>query len=71
MNARLATQFPSSIPFLDVVLQGAAFGSLVAGVVLVRARGRQLRIKPWAVTAAWSTLGALLAVGYVAVSLLL
>lgn len=69
MNAPLATQLPSSLPLLGPVLQGAAVGSLVAAAVLVRAWRRRLGIEPWAVTAAWSLLGALTTLLVVAVAM--
>jgi hypothetical protein len=49
----------SSIPILGVLLQGAATGTLIGSAVLVRARRRDLRVEPWAVTASWSLFGAL------------
>jgi quinol-cytochrome oxidoreductase complex cytochrome b subunit len=58
MNAPLATQLHSSIPLIGPLLQGAAFGSLLAAAVLARAWRRRMQIKPWLVTAAWSLLGA-------------
>ena len=58
MNAPFAAQIPSLLGLIGVLLQGAAVGSLIAAAVLLRAFRRRLRIKPWAVTAAWSLLGA-------------
>lgn len=59
MNALLAIQLPSSLSAIRVVLQGAGLGSLIAAGVLVRARLRGLEVQPWAVTATWSLLGAM------------
>ena len=58
MNGSLLHQIPAGVPGLGLILQGAATGALIASLVLCRARRRRLRVEPWAVTAAWSTLGA-------------
>lgn len=58
MNGSLLSQLFSAIPIVSLVLQGAATGALAASLVLVRARRRGLHVEPWAVTAAWSVLGA-------------
>jgi hypothetical protein len=58
MNAPLAAQLSSLLPLIGVLLQGAAFGSLLSAAVLLRAFRRGLAVTPWAVTAAWSLLGA-------------
>lgn len=53
------TSLPAPSPLLAAVLHGAALGGLVAAVVLTRARLRGWYVaEPWAVTAAWSLLGA-------------
>ena len=65
MNTAAFSQLPLSLPLLAIVLQGAAAGALVGSAVLCRARRRGLQVEPWAITAAWSTLGACLAVIYV------
>ncbi len=52
---------PSSL--LAAVLHGAALGGLVAAAVLTRARMRRRAVRePWAITAAWSLLGAVIGV---------
>lgn len=52
------TSLPTS-PLLAAVLHGAALGGLAAAVVLTRARLRGWNVtEPWAITAAWSLLGA-------------
>ena len=61
MNGSLLHQIPASVPGLGLILQGAAEGALLASLVLCRARRRGLRVEPWAVTAAWSALGAVAA----------
>lgn len=67
MNGSLLHQIPASVPGLGLVLQGAATGALIASLVLCRARRRRFRVQAWAVTAAWSTLGAAVAlVGVIA-----
>lgn len=71
MNTAAISQLPLSFPLLSLVLQGAAAGALVGSAVLFRARLRGLDVQPWAVTAAWSTLGACAAVTYVIVGLTL
>jgi hypothetical protein len=71
MNAAAISQLSLSFPLLSFVLQGAAVGALVGSLVLCRARVRCLRVEPWAVTAAWSALGACAAVAYVIVALAL
>ena len=70
MNAAAIFQLPLSLPSLSLVLQGAAAGALFGSLVLCRARLRGLHVEPGVVTAAWSTLGAFLAVLYVIASLL-
>jgi energy-converting hydrogenase Eha subunit G len=62
MNGSLLHQIPASLPGLGLILQGAATGALIASIVLCRARRRDLHVEPWAVTAAWSTVGAAVAV---------
>jgi hypothetical protein len=71
MNAAAVSQLSLSFPLLALVLQGMAAGALIGSVVLCRARLRGLHVEPWAVTAAWSVLGACAAVLYVIVSLVL
>jgi hypothetical protein len=71
MNAAAISQLPLSLPLLTIVLQGAAAGALVGSAALCRARVRSLHVEPWAVTAAWSVLGACLALLYVIVALAL
>jgi len=61
MNAPLAAQLPSFFTLLGPVLQGAGIGSLLAAAVLLRAFRRRLQVTPWAVTAAWSLVGAAIA----------
>lgn len=57
------TSLAASSPFLAAVLHGAALGGLAAAIVLTRARLRGWDVaEPWAITAAWSLLGA--AVGF-------
>lgn len=51
----------SALHGLSLVLQGAASGALVSSVVLLRCRHRRLNVEAWVVTAAWSALGAALA----------
>jgi hypothetical protein len=70
MNAQLAAQLPSSLPLVAPVLQGAAVGSVIAAAVLVRAWRGRLRIEPWAVTSAWSLLGALTTLLVIAILML-
>lgn len=69
MNACAISQLPLSLPLLTIVLQGAAAGALLGSAVLCRARRRGLRVEPWAITAAWSVLGACVTVLYVIVAL--
>lgn len=69
MNAAAISQLPLSLPLLTIVLQGAAAGALVGSAVLCRAHLRGLHVEPWAVTAAWSTLGACAAIVYAIVTL--
>lgn len=71
MNSAAISQLPLSIPLLTIVLQGAATGALAGSAVLCRAHRRGLHVEPWAVTAAWSLLGACAATLYLAVALLL
>lgn len=71
MNVAAIFQLPLSLPALSLVLQGAAAGALIGSLVLCRARIHGLQVEPWAVTAAWSTFGASLALLYVIASLLL
>lgn len=56
----MTTTFVSaSSPLLAAVLHGAALGGLIAAAVLTRARLRGWVVaEPWAITAAWSLLGA-------------
>lgn len=70
MPAAVIAHLSTSLPIISLLLQGAASGALIASVVLCRARLRGLRVQPWAVTAAWSTFGAALALVYLVVSLL-
>ena len=70
MNGSLLRQIPGSVPALELILQGAATGALVASIVLCRARKLGLHIEPWAVTAAWSVLGAAVALSAVVVAIL-
>lgn len=59
------TDLPASSALLSAVLHGAALGGLVAAAVLTHARTRGWTVsEPWAITAAWSLLGA--AIGLVA-----
>lgn len=54
-----ATDLSTSTPLLTALLHGAALGGLLAAAVLTRARLRGWIVaEPWAVTAAWSLLGA-------------
>jgi uncharacterized transporter YbjL len=69
MNESLLHQIPASVPGLVLLLQGAATGALIASLVLCRARRRRFRGEPWAVTAAWSTLGAAVALAGVIAAL--
>lgn len=62
MNGSLLHQIPTGVPGLGLILQGAATGALIASLVLCRARQRRWHVEPWAVTAAWSTLGAAAAI---------
>lgn len=71
MNAAVISQLPISIPFLTIVLQGAAAGALAGSLVLCRARRRGLRVEAWAVTAAWSVLGGCTALLYIVVAVTL
>lgn len=71
MNAAAISQLPLSLPLLTVVLQGSAAGALVGSAVLCRPRLRGLHVEPWAVTAAWSALGACVAMVYVIAALAL
>lgn len=58
----------ASSPLLAAVLHGAALGGLAAAVVLTRARLRGWEVsEPWAITAAWSLLGAVAGVAVVIV----
>lgn len=53
------TSLTASTPILAALLHGAALGGLAAAVVLTRARLRGWDVsEPWAITAAWSLLGA-------------
>lgn len=53
------TSLAVSSPVLAAVLHGAAVGGLAAAGVLTRARLRGWDVaEPWAITAAWSLLGA-------------
>lgn len=53
------TSLSASSSLLAAVLHGAALGGLVAAAVLTRARVRRWAVpEPWAITAAWSLLGA-------------
>lgn len=70
MNAAVIFHLPLTVPGLALVLQGAALGALVGSVVLCRARVRGMRLEAWAVTAAWSTLGAGIGLVYVLVCVL-
>lgn len=58
MNGSLLHHIPASVPALGLILQGAAIGALIGSAVLCRARKLGLHVEPWAVTAAWSILGA-------------
>lgn len=71
MNAATISHLPLSLPLLTIVLQGAAGGALTGSAVLCRARLRGLHVEPWAVTAAWSALGASVSVVYLVVALAL
>lgn len=54
------TSLSASSSLLAAVLHGAALGGLIAAAVLTRARMRRWAVdEPWAITAAWSLLGAL------------
>jgi len=68
MNTATIAQLPLSLPLLTIVLQGAAGGALVGSAILGRARLRGWRVEPWAITAAWSVLGACTALIYATVS---
>lgn len=66
------TFLSASSTLLTAVLHGAALGGLVAAAVLSRARLRGWAVsEPWAITAAWSLLGAVVAAAVVAVRALL
>lgn len=53
------TSLTASTPILAALLHGAALGGLAAALVLTRARLRSWDVsEPWAITAAWSLLGA-------------
>lgn len=55
------TCLPASFSLLTAVLHGAALGGLLAATVLTRARLRGWAVAElWAITAAWSLLGAAL-----------
>lgn len=69
MNGSLFHEIPAGVPSLGLILQGAATGALIASLVLCRARRRHLQVEPWAVTAAWSTLGAIAALVGVIIAL--
>jgi hypothetical protein len=69
MVALLIFRVPEAAKALSLVLQGGAVGALVGSLVLCRARLRGLRVQAWSVTAAWSTLGATVAVVYLLASL--
>lgn len=71
MNAAAISQLPLSLPLLTLVLQGAAAGALIGSAVLFRARLHGLHVEPWAVTAAWSVLGASVALAYATLVLVL
>lgn len=71
MNSAAISQLSLSPPVLSVVLQGAATGALIGSLVLCRARLRGFHVEPWAVTAAWSMFGTILALLYVLASPLL
>lgn len=56
------TYLPVTAPLLTAALHGAAVGGLIAAAVLTRARLRDWTVpEPWAITAAWSLLGAAIA----------
>lgn len=53
------TFLSASSPLLAAVLHGAALGGLIAAAVLTRARLLGWAVaEPWAITAAWSLIGA-------------
>lgn len=62
------TSLPAVSPLLAAVLHGAALGGLAAAVVLTRARLRGWDVsEPWAITAAWTLLGAMVGLACVLV----
>lgn len=50
------------LPTLGLVLQIAAVGTLVGSLVALRASGRWDRIDTWAITTAWTGVGAVVGV---------
>lgn len=66
------TSFSVSSSLLTAMLHGAALGGLIAAAVLTHARLRGWLIsEPWAITAAWSLLGAVSGAVVVAIGVLL
>lgn len=66
------TVLSASSSLLTAVLHGAALGGLIAAAVLTRARMRgRVVSEPWAITAAWSLLGAATALTVLALGALL
>lgn len=51
----------SALHGLSLILQGGATGALAASIVLLRCRRRRRHVEASVVTAAWSALGAALA----------
>lgn len=68
----MTTTFLSVSSSLLSAVDGAAVGGLSAAAVLTRARMRGWTVsEPWAITAAWSLLGAVTALTVLAVGALL
>jgi len=60
----------SLVPELGLVLQLAAGGSAVGGLVALRARARRSEADVWRVTTAWSLVGLVIGVAAVVAALL-
>lgn len=64
-----ATFLLASSSLVTAVLHGAALGGLIAAGVLMRARVHGWNVdEPWAITAAWSVLGACMSIALLIVS---
>lgn len=66
-----STYLSASTPLLSTLLHGTGLGGLAAAAVLTRARLHHWNVsEPWAITAAWSLLGAGVAAALLVVRLL-